>query len=108
MNEKFNVYCDESCHLENDGQTAMVLGAVWSPENKRTEINTRLREIKNRHKVGNDFEAKWTKVSPSKLNLYMDLIDYFFDDDDICFRALVIPNKNILEHEQHQQSHDDW
>ena len=28
MTETFNVYYDESCHLENDHQPAMVLGAV--------------------------------------------------------------------------------
>lgn len=65
MSQFFNVYCDESCHLENDGQKAMVLGAVWSPFSKREEINKRLREIKKQHGVGEDFEAKWTKVSPS-------------------------------------------
>lgn len=63
---------------------------------------------KKKHNVGSGFEAKWTKVGPSKLGLYLDLIDYFFDDDDICFRGLVIPNKNILEHERYQQNHDDW
>jgi len=26
MSEIFNIYCDESCHLENDGRNAMVLG----------------------------------------------------------------------------------
>jgi len=31
MSQVFNVYCDESCHLENDKQKVMVLGAVWSP-----------------------------------------------------------------------------
>ena len=34
MSETFNIYCDESCHLENDGQKAMVLGAVWCPLDK--------------------------------------------------------------------------
>ncbi len=29
MSDIFNVYCDESCHLENDQQNVMVLGAVW-------------------------------------------------------------------------------
>jgi hypothetical protein len=29
MSETYNLYCDESCHLENDGQQAMVLGAVY-------------------------------------------------------------------------------
>jgi len=32
MTPIYNVYCDESCHLENDNQKIMVLGAVWSPE----------------------------------------------------------------------------
>lgn len=31
MSEFFNIYCDESCHLENDGQKSMVLGAVSCP-----------------------------------------------------------------------------
>ena len=26
MNTIINIYCDESCHLPNDGQNAMVLG----------------------------------------------------------------------------------
>lgn len=34
MSTVYNLYCDESCHLENDGQKAMVLGAVWCPDDK--------------------------------------------------------------------------
>lgn len=70
MSETFNIYCDESCHLENDGQKAMVLGAVWCPEVKRLEIAQRLREIKIRHKLSADFEIKWTKVGATKLQFY--------------------------------------
>ena len=43
----YNVYCDETCHLEHDGINVMVLGAVWCPQNKLKEINQRIREIKN-------------------------------------------------------------
>lgn len=32
MLEVFNVYCDESCHLPNDGNSVMVLGGVWCPK----------------------------------------------------------------------------
>ncbi|HBL11899.1 MAG TPA: DUF3800 domain-containing protein, partial [Cyanobacteria bacterium UBA11162] len=46
MNQVFNVYCDESCHLENDHQLVMVLGAIWCPLDKVQEIAIRLREIK--------------------------------------------------------------
>jgi len=108
MTTEYNVYCDESCHLENDGQKAMVLGSVWCPKDKRLEIAERIREIKQKHGLERDFEIKWTKVSPSKLAFYQDIVDYFFDDDDLHFRGLVIPDKSVLDHERHQQDHDEW
>ena len=42
---ELNVYCDESCHLENDHQKVMVLGAVTCPRDKAREIAVRLREL---------------------------------------------------------------
>jgi hypothetical protein len=109
MSQVFNVYCDESCHLENDRQKAMVLGTIWCPLDKTREIAVRLREIKKKHKMPPSFEVKWTKVSPSKKELYLDLIDYFFDDDDLHFRALIIPDKTKLRHADFPgQDHDTW
>lgn len=107
MSEQFNVYCDESCHLENDQQSSMVLGAVWLPKHKRRDISTRLTEIKARHGLNRSFEIKWTKVSDSKVQFYLDCIDYFFDDDDLHFRGLVA-DKSMLNHGEFEQSHDDW
>lgn len=108
MSQTYNVYCDESCHLENDRQSVMALGAVWCPLGKVREITTRIREIKERHNLKPDFEIKWTKVSPAKQQFYLDILDYFFDDDDLHFRVLVIPDKTKLRHTDYQQSHDDW
>ncbi len=103
-----NIYCDESCHLENDGQTAMVLGAVWCPLEKSREIAERLREIKTKHGLAPDFELKWTKISPAQKQLYLDILDYFFDDDHLHFRALIIPDKGRLKHGAFGQTHDVW
>lgn len=108
MSQIYNVYCDESSHLENDHQSVMVLGAVWCSLEKVREISTRLREIKVRHGLKPDFEIKWTKVSPAKQQFYLDILDYFFDDDDLHFRALVIPDKTKLRHADFIQTHDDW
>ena len=108
MSQIYNVYCDESCHLENDGQRVMVLGAVWCPVEKSKEILIRLREIKERHGLSANFEVKWTKVSPGKERFYQDLVDYFFDDDDLHFRVLVVPDKARLRKTETNQSHDDW
>ncbi|MCA9371105.1 MAG: DUF3800 domain-containing protein [Candidatus Peregrinibacteria bacterium] len=108
MSQTYNVYCDESCHLENDHQKAMVLGAIWLPKEKVREVSTRIREIKEKHDLNRHFEIKWTKVSPAKINFYFFIIDYFFDDDDLHFRCLVVPDKSILEHDKHDQTHDEW
>ena len=66
----YNVYCDESCHLEHDKSKAMSLGAVWCPQNKLREINQRIKEIKARNGISPSTELKWTKVSPAKVQAY--------------------------------------
>jgi len=108
MTQIFNVYCDESCHLENDHQKIMVLGAIWCPLEKTHEIVVRINEIKARHGLTPGFEIKWSKVSPAKTQFYMDLVDYFFNDDDLHFRALIVSDKSNLEHDTFRQSHDEW
>ncbi len=107
--EVFNIYCDESCHLENDDANAMILGAIWCPLDKTREISIRIREIKKKHGLPVNFEIKWTKISPAKASFYLDLIDYFFDDDDLHFRVLIIPDKAKLDHSAFSdQDHDKW
>jgi hypothetical protein len=86
----------------------MVLGAVWCPADKAREVMTRVKEIKARHGVRALTEVKWVKASPAKLELYLELVDYFFDDDDLHFRALIVPDKGKLDHSSFQQEHDDW
>jgi hypothetical protein len=106
--EVINVYCDESCHLEHDHQRAMTLGALWCRKDKAPQVAERMRELKKRHGLAPAFEVKWTKVSPGKLQFFLDLVDYFFDDGDLHFRALIVPDKTLLEHGAFGQTHDDW
>lgn len=108
MREEFNIYCDESCHLEHDKQKSMVLGAVWCPKGLTLEIFERIRSLKAKHGLSHDFEIKWNKVSPAKIDFYKDLVDFYFDDDDLHFRALVVPDKSVLDHQNHNQTHDDF
>lgn len=104
----YNIYCDESCHLENDHQTIMVLGAIWCEAEKTREINKHIREVKIIYGLAPTFEIKWTKVSPAKQSFYMELLDYFFDNNDLNFRALIVPDKSKLQHELYGQDHDTW
>jgi hypothetical protein len=108
MTQIFNVYCDESCHLENDQQKVMVLGAVWCPLKKVRDIAIRIREIKGLHNMRTGFEIKWTKVSPAKTDFYLDIVDYFFSERNLYFRGLIVPDKSRLQHEIYSQTHDEW
>lgn len=108
MNGQYNIYCDESCHLENDGQRVMVLGAIWLPESKKKEIFTRLREIKVQYGLNPWVEVKWHKVAPSRYDFFLEMLNYFFDDDDLHFRVLVVPDKSGLDHAAFLQTHDDF
>lgn len=103
-----NIYCDESCHLEQDEANAMVLGAICCPLEKTRPTALAIREIKEKHGYRPDFEIKWVNVSKLKVKFYTDLIEYFFQENALTFRAVVIPDKSILRHEDFGQTHDDW
>src|SRR5574337_1184124 len=103
-----NIYCDESCHLPNDQQKAMVLGALWCFKDKAKEHNQAIANLKTRYHLSPFFEIKWTKISPSKLDFYKKLVNYFFDNRTMGFRAWVIPDKRILSHDCYDQTHDEW
>jgi hypothetical protein len=104
----FNIYCDESCHMENDGQSVMVLGALSCPKDQARRLSLKIRDVKRKFKLADSFEVKWAKVSPAGLDFYLELMDSFFAEDDLSFRGLVVPNKEVLRHEEFQQSHDNW
>ena len=108
MSVTYNVYCDESCHLEHDQHNIMVLGAIWCPLEKAKEVMIAIKEIKVHHGLSRAFEIKWAKVSPAKQPFYTELIEYFFENDDLHFRALIVPDKSKLQHELYGHDHDTW
>jgi Protein of unknown function (DUF3800) len=108
MSKLLNVYCDESRHLLCNSDNIMVLGAIYCHAEEVKIVSDRIRNIKKKHKLKSDFETKWTKVSPSKIDYYLDLIDYFFKESPLRFRTILIPDKSKLDHKRFKQTHDDW
>lgn len=105
MASSYNIYCDESCHLERDSSAYMVLGAVSCPRERAREVAERLRDIKLRNGLPPEFELKWSRVFSRRAQYYQDVVDYFFDDNDLRFRAVVVP-KADLDHGRFGQDHD--
>ena len=73
----------------------------------KNRIKKDIEEIKRKNGIKEKAEIKWNKVSPSKINYYKELIDYFFKNEEIRFRALII-DKSKLQHNKFNQTHDDW
>lgn len=92
MDKTFNIYCDESCHIENDHKKYMFLGSINCAYPQVRRHTERIKELKDKHKF--NAEIKWSHVSMSKLQFYLDLVDYFFDTD-LKFRAIGIDKSQI-------------
>jgi len=106
MNE-INIYCDESCHLEHDRQTIMVIGGIWCSRDAARDVAKQIRIIKEKHNARG--ELKWVKVSKSRLEFYRELVHYFFDASVLNFRCLLVDDKSKLNHEYFNQgSHDSF
>jgi len=86
----------------------MVLGAIGCMDDAKKEAFSRIRDIKKKHGFHTAWETKWTKVSDQKLGYYIDLIDYFFDNDNLRFRGIIIPDKTNLQHDKFNQSHNEF
>lgn len=108
MNNFVHIYCDESCHLEHDHHKSMVLGAVWCPAANRAELGRKIKAVRERFGLPASLEIKWTKVSPAQLDFYLALVDLFFDESLLRFRAVVVPDKAALDHGRFNQTHDDF
>jgi hypothetical protein len=91
--KKYNIYIDESCHLEHDNSNVMCIGYTHVPEDRYIELRAAIKKLKLKHK--SPTEIKWNSLSKSRWELYKELIDLFFCND-IEFRAILIKDKNNL------------
>lgn len=104
MDKTFNIYCDESCHIENDHKKYMFLGSINCAYPQVRRHTERIKELKDKHKF--NAEIKWSHVSMSKIQFYLDLVDYFFDTD-LKFRAIGI-DKSQIRCDDFNSSFDDF
>ena len=99
-------YCDESCHLPADGEPNMLLGLVSCPAPRVRLLHQDLQALWKRHGMAEDFEVKWTKVSPAKLDFYQDLLDWFFAQPELGFRCVVLADKALAYQRLPEDSQD--
>lgn len=96
MKPAYNIYCDETCHLPHDHQSAMGLGAVWCARSDAASLSKEILSLKATHTARG--ELKWTKVSPARLPFYIALVAWFFNDPRVFYRGLAVRHKERLDH----------
>src|SRR5574337_1068529 len=107
MSQIYNIYCDESCHLEHDRQPVMVIGGVWCPATEVKNIARQIRVIKEMHQARG--EIKWNRVSKSRRDFFIELVNFFFQTPSLHFRCVVVADKSKLNHAYFNQgSHDSF
>ena len=93
-------YGDESRHLPYDRAPIMLLGGLACPADKVATAHAELAALWAAHGLPAHFEAKWTKVSPAKLDFYLALVDWFFTSEalseHLSLRVLVVPDKQAV------------
>jgi len=100
MSTTYNIYIDESCHLEHDKSEVMCIGYTKINQNDYLSVKEEIKKIKLRHK--SPTEVKWNKLSMSRWDLYKDLIDFFFASP-IEFRSVLVKSKNNLSPERYNR-----
>lgn len=91
---KYSLFLDESCHLQGDKSTVMCIGYIKLPEIAKNKLADAINVIKSKHRT--PFEVKWQKFSKSRMSLYKDLVDFFFDMP-MEFSCVTITDKDRLE-----------
>ena len=103
---KYNLFVDESCHLEHDHIPVMCIGYIKVPQVLYKILYKGVVTIKDKHHTSG--EIKWNKFSSSRLPLYKELVDFFFCKP-IEFRCVLIKYKDRLNNQDFNQgSHDNF
>jgi Protein of unknown function (DUF3800) len=92
----FEVYCDESgleALTRKDAHLYSGIGGIWIPSEYRDTLKDEVKKIKLKHNIMG--ELKWKKLSPSYIEVYKDIVDYFFASDYIRFRVVLIEADKI-------------
>lgn len=88
---KYEIYCDESCWealYDKNSHLYAAIGGVWIPTEKRQDVKAHIGSLKN--KYGLHGEMKWNHICPKSVEMYKELVNMFFDDEEIRFRAICI------------------
>ncbi len=93
---KFEIYCDESSLEALSNKQAhdyTGIGGIWIPADQRAALKEGVGAIKSKYTIHG--ELKWQKVSPAYIDLYKEIVDFFFNAGYIRFRVILVEAEKV-------------
>jgi len=95
---KIEIYCDEAhpdlFSSKSPQAQYMIIGSLWLRAEDRSDYKTAIHKLRDQYKIGGEF--KWTKVSPSRIEFYKALIEWFCElGENLRFRCIAIDHKQV-------------
>lgn len=89
----YNLYCDESRHTSDPGQSYAVIGALQCPREQKRRIVYRLHCLMAKHNVHGEFG--WKRLSPNRRDFYLTVLQLFIEECALNFRCIVIDRRQL-------------
>lgn len=93
----FEVYCDESRQdliSKKQVEQYLMIGSLWLPADVRKNVKLDIAQLREKHSVRG--EIKWSKISSSKKDFYLGLVDLFISyQDKLRFRCIAIESSKV-------------
>ncbi len=102
----YKIFCDESNYMLHDTSDIMVNGALKIDEAYLLQAKKHIKYL--RHKYNYHTEIKWTKLIAKQWDFYKELIDYFFENENMEFKATLVMNKTNARHERYDRDHNEF
>lgn len=93
---EFEIYCDESgleALTDKNAHLYSGIGGIWIPAEQRDNFKRGMNFIKEKYHIKG--ELKWKKVSPTYFDLYKEVFDFYFKEDYIRFRVILVESNKV-------------
>jgi len=106
---QFDVYCDENrpdlLSSSNPTSQYMVIGSLWLAKEDRKKFKSDIHDLRDRYRIGGEF--KWQKVSPSRVEFYKSVVDWFFSRGDrLRYRCIAVDREKVNLHLYHEDDQE--
>lgn len=104
-----DVYCDESYpdlfSSRKPSAEYLLIGSLWIKSGDRERFKAEIHHLRDRHRIGGEF--KWSKVTPSRQQFYIELLKWFFNQgDNMRFRCIAVDHRQVNLDYFHEGDHE--